>query len=89
MQLGISKFLGCKGNISYAPQQLPGVPQEFGDPQQPPPGIPPNCGDELVVLWADISFVSSVLAQDLHCNVSSSLKMMNSLTAPHLLHLYS
>jgi hypothetical protein len=76
-------------SLSYPPQQLPGVPQEPGDPQQPPLGIPPNCGEGLAVLWADISFVSSVPAQDLHCNLSSSPKTINSLTAPHFSHLYS
>jgi hypothetical protein len=76
-------------DFSYPLKQLPGVPQELGEPQQPPLGISPNCGDELVVLWADISFVSSVLAQDLHCNLSSSAKTMNSLMTPHFSHLYS
>jgi hypothetical protein len=29
-------------SLFYPPQQLPGVPQEPGDPQQPPVGIPLN-----------------------------------------------
>jgi hypothetical protein len=87
--LNEERLLNKERILAYPPQQLPGVPQELGEPQQPPPGIPLNCGVEVAVLWADISFVRSVLEHSLHCNVSSSPKTMNSLTAPHFSHLYS
>jgi hypothetical protein len=44
-------------HFSYPPQQLPGVPQELGDPQQPPLAGPANDPDEPLILWADINFL--------------------------------
>ena len=44
-------------HFSYPPQQLPGVPQELGDPQQPPLAGPATGPDESLILWADINFL--------------------------------
>jgi hypothetical protein len=75
--------------VAYPEQQLPGAPQELGEPQHPPFVGPSNCWDKPAVLCADINFVSLSLSQELQRSFSSSLKTINSLTAPHFSHLYS
>jgi hypothetical protein len=71
------------------PQQLPGLPQLFGLPQQPPAGPGEKSGREAPVLCAERSLLRSWLSQDLQCNSSSLFKTRNSFTSPHLSHLYS
>jgi hypothetical protein len=65
------------------------VPQEPGEPQQPPKlGIEAE-PDDVEVLWADMSFVSFVPLHDRQAISSSSEKTMNSLMVPQSSHSYS
>ena len=52
--------------IAYPEQQLPGVPHVLGAPQQPPELDSEGPRDRtLTVLWAESSFVKSLLP---HCS---------------------
>jgi hypothetical protein len=74
----------------YMPQQLPGVPHELGDPQQPPPAGPSKDGPELFeILGADISFTMSSPSHFLHFTFSSFPNRRNSLVSPHAAQRYS
>jgi len=77
------------GNLrAYPPQQLPGIPQELGEPQHPPPGS--KDGEEADVLWADITLVSLSLPHSMQFRFSSSFPMKrNSFIFPHFSHWYS
>ncbi len=55
--------------VAYPEQQLPGVPHELGDPQQPPePGSASPRDVAVAILWADNSFVKSLLPHCLQTN---------------------
>jgi len=76
--------------IAYPEQQLPGVPHELGDPQQPPePGSVSPRDVAVAILWADSSFVKSLLPHCLQTNWSCLPRMRNSLTWPHFSQRYS
>jgi len=47
-----------KTKAVHMPQQLPGLPHEFGAPQQPAGALDVSLRAELVVLCADSSFSS-------------------------------
>jgi hypothetical protein len=67
--------------IAYPEQQLPGVPHELGAPQQPPGLGSEDLREELLaILWADNSFVKSLLPHCLQTNCSRLPRMRNSLT---------
>jgi hypothetical protein len=82
-------FSSCNSGLFYPEQQLPGLPQELGLPQQPPGLSAIKPLPEPTVLWADMSFSRFWLLQDLQLTSSSFLRTSNSLICPQSLHLYS
>lgn len=76
--------------INQAPQQLPGLPQLLGFPQQPPGMLPLKLFPETEVLCAEISFERFVPLHDLQDNSAPLFpKIKNSLISPQSWHLYS
>ena len=77
------------GRSTQLEQQFPGMPQEFGEPQQEPQAGAGAEGALEVVLWADMSFVRSELPQVRQSRASSSPKTRTSVTSPHFPQRYS
>jgi hypothetical protein len=76
-------------SLNQPPQQLPGLPQLLGLPQQLPGMFPIKSLLEEAVLWADISFARFLLLHDLQSSSSLFPKTKNSFISPQFPHLYS